>query len=155
LLSRLIDKSLVLTEATSQGQRYRMLETLKEYALARLVETGEQESVQERHRAYFEQLAEESAAKLYGEEQGTWSARLEAEHDNLRAALKCSAQGPVRLRLSASLWRFWMLRGYLSEGRGWLEGALAHPDNAERTPLRAMALYAAGNLAIIQGDLAA
>jgi tetratricopeptide (TPR) repeat protein len=103
-------------------------------------------------------LAEEAEPQVSGPEQGAWLARLEAEHDNLRAALGWArerAEGEVGLRLAGALWRFWYMRGFFSEGRTWLEAALfqGHAAAAPET-VRAQALYGAGALALSQGDCA-
>jgi tetratricopeptide (TPR) repeat protein len=162
LLTRLVDKNLVVYEEDEHGQgRYRLLETVRQYARDRLRESGTREAGRTRHRDHFLALAEEAKPKLTGPEQALWLDRLESEHENLRAALewcqedeKQGAEG--ELRLSAALPWFWWTRGYLSEGREWLAAALSRPGTAqERTKARADALTGAAVLAWMQGDNAA
>ena len=158
LLAGLVDKSLVLAEEHPDGTaRYRLLETLREYALERLEARGEAAAVRHRHAAHFLALAEAAARGTWGPREAAWSARLEREHDNLRAALAwatgAGAAGPA-LRLGGALYHFWATRGHWREGRAWLAQALALPDSgapAERAA-RAGALYAAGWLAGQQRD---
>jgi predicted ATPase/DNA-binding SARP family transcriptional activator len=155
LLSRLVDKSLVVSEATGDGGvRYRMLEPVRQYAQERLEESGEGDALRGRHAAFFLALAEVAESKLVEPDQVSWFERLEREHDNLRAALRNALdRGKVEpgLRVGGAIWRFWYARGHLSEGRRWLEEALAQPGTA---PARAKALRGAGALAWAQGDYA-
>ena len=156
LLSVLVDKSLVVAEASpvdARALRYRMLEPVRQYALERLSESGEEEGVRRAHAKYFLALAEEAEPRLTTGEQLQWLNGLENEHSNLRAALSWSlerGQVEVGLRLCGALWRFWYLRGHLSEGRRWLERALVLDEGAEH--LRAGVLSGAGHLAFAQGD---
>jgi non-specific serine/threonine protein kinase len=164
LLSRLVDKSLVDVVASAETARYRLLETIRQYAEERLRETGEEErSVRERHAAHFLALAEAAEPELTGERQGEWMDRLEAEHDNLRAALRhllATGDGTAAARLGGALSRFWHTRGHLAEGRRWLDAALAlpspaagaGPDDADPNTARVKALRGAGVLAWAQGD---
>jgi len=153
LLIALVEKSLVV--ADEDGDRYRFLETVREYAKEKLVASRNAEALRERHRDYFLALAEEAEPKLAGPEQAAWLQRLEQEHDNLRAALEWSlaeAESEGALRLCATLWRFWMTRAHLSEGRAWCARVLAKPGAEEGTPERAKALQTAGVLAFYQAD---
>ena len=151
VLSHLVDKSLVMVDETGKAARYYLLETVRQYSRDRLVESGEAERVRQRHRDYFLALSEEAEPHLISAEQAAWLDRLETEHDNLRAALHWSVETETRLRLASALWRFWYVRGYLSEGRSWLEGALARSDSVVPS-VRAKALNGAGTLAWAQGD---
>jgi non-specific serine/threonine protein kinase len=156
VLTSLVDKSLVVYEEGEGEGRYRLLEALREYARERLEGAGEHGAVRGRHRDWFLGLAEVAAPSLFGgAELPAWMDRLEIEHDNLRAALECCGtteiEGTRRLRLAGALWRFWDLRGYLSEGREWLEEALRAADGASPSS-RARALLGAGILAGLQGD---
>jgi predicted ATPase/class 3 adenylate cyclase/Tfp pilus assembly protein PilF len=157
LLSHLVDKSLVVAEPQDGVERFRFLETIRQYSRERMIESGEAECLAERHAGYFCHMAEGCYRKLWGPEQGRWLARLDAENENLRAALEWAAQDTARaeilLRLAGSLWRFWEVRTYYSEGRAWLERAVAANPNA-RPYLRANALRGAGALARPKGDYA-
>jgi non-specific serine/threonine protein kinase len=156
LLTLLVDKSLVLAEEQGGTVRYRLLETIRQYAREKLDEAGETSSIGDRHLDYFLRLAEDADRGLRGPEQPLWLDRLEAEHDNLRAALQWSLtteSGEAALRLSGALAWFWWCRGYLQEGRRWLARALA--SVAERSAARTCALYGAAWLAHHVHDLAA
>jgi non-specific serine/threonine protein kinase len=155
LLTALVDKSLVLygepappRGAGAAEARYRLLETVRQYARDRLLEAGEEEEVRKRHLSYFLDLAEEAELKLSSFEKRVWLDRLESEHDNLRAALTWSLAdadtGEFGLRLAGALWWYWLLRDHRSEGREWLERALARSDADQRSPARAKALEGAG-----------
>ena len=155
LLARLVDKSLVLVEERGATARYRLLETSGLRAGAAGAQ-DEAAALRERHAAYFLALAEEAAAQLRGPTRLAWLQRLEAEHDNLRAALHWAVdQGAIEteLRLVAALARFWNDRGYWSEARRWLEGALAH-SAGRLDPARVRVLIAAGDRADAQGAVA-
>jgi non-specific serine/threonine protein kinase len=131
-----------------------MLETLREYAAEKLEESGEASALRAAHLAWFLRLAEESQERLLGPEQAEWLARLETEHENLRAALDAADDPALRLRLSCALCRFWAFRGYWREGRGRLERAIAAGDDRDADRLRATALYWIGRFAEFQGDYA-
>jgi len=155
LLTSLADKSLVVPEQGDAQTRYRLLETVRQYARDRLEDTGASAAARARHRDYFLGLAEEAAPKLRGAEQITWLRRLEEEHDNLRAALEWSlleTGSRGGLRLCGALQRFWWTRGHLSEGRQWCTRVLGNAGAEDRTGERAHALNAAGTLATYQGD---
>lgn len=156
LLEGLTHKSLVGLDESDDGGRYGLLETVRQYAAEQLAAAGEAPMVRDRHLIWCVALAEGAAPELSGSEQGVWLSRLEREHDNLRAALGWAREreeGERGLRLAAALSRFWYTRGYLREGRGWLEGALAR-NAAAPAGLRAAALKGAGNLALNQGEYA-
>ena len=135
LLSQLADASLVVVEeagregsATQQedAPRYRLLETVREYAAEQLDNVGETETARESHLNYFFGLAAEAESKLTGAEQAHWLRTLEAEHDNLRAALKWAMDNDTRLEFAGALWRFWLMRSHFQEGRKlaeWRAGA--------------------------------
>ena len=152
-LLSLVDKSLVVAEAANDGRmRYRMLEPVRHYGLERLEDSGEVEVVRRRHAEFFLALAEEAEPWLRGPEQAAWFERLDAENDNLRAALSWSLErgaGDQALRLSGALGEFWHVRGHLEEGRRWLEATLARGDEA---PARVKALLHAGWMAWEQVD---
>ena len=174
LLTALVDKSLVATESVGDGTRYRLLETVRQYAEERLAERGETEAVQDAHLSWCVALAGEADQHGRGPDEGAWLSRLEMENDNLRAGLSWgfspeesflegrSNKDDPRfankdgLRLAASLWRFWASRGYLSEGRRWLDLARtrAGASGKKSSAAQAMALAGAGYLAQNQGDFA-
>ncbi len=153
LVSRLVDKSLLITEAVDGDIRYRILETIRHYSRGRLVDSGEADTIRDRHLRWYQDLAGRAAPELQGADQLVWLERLEQEHDNLRAALEWAREDRIDagLQLAGALYRFWGLRGFLSEGREWLEGLLAKGQGAS-TGARANAAYGAGLLAFAQGD---
>ena len=156
LQTSLCDKSLVLVEQNDGHYRYRLLETVRQYARERLLESGGGGAVRNRHLDYFLALAEEAEPKLTGAEQAEWLQLLDGEHDNLRAALTWSSatggDATSGLRLAGALWWFWYARGYFGEGRGWLSGLLAAVPSRQATAARAKALNGAGRLARQQSD---
>ncbi len=159
LLLRLVDKSLVIVSEQSGETPYHMLETIRQYAHEKLVESGEWQPMRARHLDFFLKLAEEAEAKLRGAEQVLWLNRLEWEHDNLRAALQWSIENqgadPNRkdwaLRLAGALSIFWYEHSHWSEGRRLLREALKRSKDAS-TSMRAKALVGAGYLALFQND---
>jgi non-specific serine/threonine protein kinase len=154
-LDSLVAKSLVTRSEGDDGERFGMLETIREFGVAALAASGEEGPAREAHAAYVLTLAERAEPQLTGPEQRAWFERLDVEHDNLRAAMDWAldrGRSDVALRLSAALWRFWSARGYAGEGRIWLDRALRVPDAP--LPLRAAALAAAGSLAEQQNDFA-
>ena len=150
LLSHLIDKSLVTVERvpsahdsqSGQGERrYRLLEVLRQYGVEKLAASGELEQTRRRHRDYFHHLVEPAEPELEGPAQFQWLNRLEQEHDNIRAALRWSieqARDDSAARLASRIWRFWLVRGYLSEGRSWLRQALELVPERSLTRARAL-----------------
>lgn len=158
LHSSLVDKSLVLAEPRGGTTRYRLLETVREYAADRLAESGETEFMQQRHLAHFVGLAEMAEPHLLGEHQHEWMNRLDLDWDNLRAAFDAcgsAPQGPeLGLRLAGALLWYWDIRGLHFEGRSRLDRILQLPGSEARTPERAMALYVAASLASDQSDYA-
>ena len=158
LLSSLIDKSLVAVEQSDTRFRYRLLETVRQYAREHLVESGGAEAIRERHRDYFVVLAEESDKKLLGAEQADALRLFEKEHDNLRLALEWShAEAPAQedFRLCGAMHRFWFTHGYLAEGRQWCARILAKGAPATPTLEYVRAVNAAGSLAWHQTDFSA
>jgi non-specific serine/threonine protein kinase len=153
LLSALVHKSMVQAEEVDGGPRYRLLETVRQYGQERLAAAGEEAAVQDAHLAYFLALAEQADSGFWGSEEVYWMDRLEAEHDNLRAALRWSLQAgdDTGMRLAGALGRFWMLRGYPREGRTWLEAVQARNSSAAPA-VRAVALGWVAQLAHMLGD---
>jgi DNA-binding CsgD family transcriptional regulator len=154
ILTSLMDKSLLRRTETEDGEgRLWMLETVREYALERLQAGGEEQDARHAHVTYYLALAEEARSELKGPRQAEWFDRLEAEHDNLRAALRWaleSEHAEIALQLAAELSWFWYKRGHLSEGRQWLQEALS--KSISPTSARAEALNGAGVLARNQSD---
>jgi len=154
-LTSLVDKSLVGDDGAGAEPRFRLLETIREYARERLEASGDADELRRRHADHFLGLAEQGEqAFAGGQDQEAWLERLEREHDNVRAALEWLGRtGEVdrELRLGTALLLFWKVRGHLTEGRRRLEDALARAVGAD--PARvAEALEAAGGLAYRQGD---
>ncbi len=158
-VASLIDKNL-LQQTASEGEELRltMLETIREYGREALTTSGEMQGVRQAHAAYYFALAEEAAPRLKGPQQAEWLDRLEREHDNLRATLTWSLEpaqaGPgieMALRLCEALVMFWDVRGLYSEGRSFLEQAIADSEGVA-TPMRARALRAAAGFADNQSD---
>jgi ATP/maltotriose-dependent transcriptional regulator MalT len=150
-----VDKSLLLVVARRGEARYRMLETIRQYGQETLQRAGEADLVRLRHRDWCVDLAERAEPGLLSARQGEWCARLDLEHDNLRAALRWArerGEAETVARIGVALWHFWLFRGYLGEGRIVLEGAVAM--YAERTALRARVLLSASGLAFYQNDTA-
>jgi hypothetical protein len=120
-----------------------MLESIHEYALERLIASGEDEAIRQQHAVYYLTLAEAAEQQLYGSAQRIWLKRLEIEHDNMRAALewfRMRADGERLARLSAALAWFWWLHGHLSEARSWAEQVLARRSQLP-APVLAKALF--------------
>jgi tetratricopeptide (TPR) repeat protein len=161
-VASLLDNSLLQQESRANGERrFGMLEMIREYALERLAESGALEVARQRHATYFLTLAEQSRSELWSAEQRAWLDRVEADHDNIRAALawclqelkieneelrndsidaarqfsilnsQFSIQHEVGLHLAGSLTWFWHFRGYWSEGRKWLEALLEQSSDAQ------------------------
>jgi predicted ATPase/DNA-binding CsgD family transcriptional regulator len=162
LVGSLVEKSLLRSIGAPGGEpRFGMLETVREYALEQLQASGEYEQVRRRHGAYYRELADQADAELVGAGQSAWLDRLEAEHGNLRAVLARTVEhGEVEagLSLGGALWRFWWMRGYLTEGRQRLDALLAARSVGKtpeaRTSERGRALLGAGLLALWQGSYA-
>ena len=162
MLFRLVNKSLVMSDLPEAGAirflpSYYLLETIHQYALEKLTESGEADHARDRHLNYFVQWAENAESHLSDVEQLHWFESYEAEHDNLRAALEwCNAnekRAELGLRLAVACSRFWRLRGYLSEGRARISDALSHKRVHEKTERRARALHWHASLAYLQSDL--
>ena len=156
LVERLHDASLLHVQEHTGATRYTLLETVRQYAADRLRELDGDETPQ-RHAQWCLELAEAAEPELRSDQQTRWFAILEAEHDNLRAALAflgTSGQDRLRLRLVVALSRFWYVRGHLGEGRRRLEDALAE-DREQPSGLLRRALTAASAIALLQGDYAA
>jgi predicted ATPase/DNA-binding NarL/FixJ family response regulator len=154
-VSSLVDKSLVLSEEDGTGgRRFRLLESVRDFALEQVTSCDEGEAVGYAHARYFLELAERAAPHLVGPGQREWFLRLEHEHGNLRAAVRWlwdHGENELALRLAGALGYFWEARGYLREGQYALEEALARVPGADPR-LRAKVLNRLGSLLIWQGE---
>ncbi len=155
LLHNLVRGSLVVTVTDEREltMRYRLLEVVHVFAMEQLTDSDEEQVWRQAHCEYFLGLAEEAAGYLDGPQQAQYLERLEVDHSNLRAAMSWTLDPDIRLRFAASLWRFWHARSHLSEGRGWLENALARSSDTTNV-LRAQALNGLGILSTSQSDYA-
>jgi len=160
-IESLIEKSLLRQQRVAVDNdtepRFTMLETIRAYAVERLIESGEQPLLRRRHATYYLADAEVALQHIKSTQQVVWLHSMEADHDNLRAALTwCQEQGEVELAIRAGglLAWFWTIRGHVTEGRSRVHGLLAVVGEGP-TPLRAEALRIAGSLALSQSDYAA
>lgn len=154
LLESLVSKSLLVAEITSVGARFRLLETVRDFARRRLDE-DERVAVREVHAGAYTDLAARAERGLLGGEQYAWLERLEIEYDNLRAALDWAVSGGhrVALRLAGSLIMFWRLRGRWNEGAQWLRRSLEKEQDRDRDlSLQARALWGLSVLTGLLGD---
>src|SRR5207253_9119100 len=155
LLTRLVDKSLVVVDGGDHVAWYRLLEPVRQYAELQLTTSGETAAARDRHAAWYLALADEAAAALHGPQQAAWWERLEREQGNVRAALRWTEEAgasDVRLRLATALVPFWEAHGHIGEGRRWLLAALAAETSAVAPTLRVRALLGAGRLAFFYAD---
>ena len=156
LVAGLVDKSILVRLADDQGMwaRYRMLEIIRRYGLARLASSGDEPSVRARHLEYYRQLSRRYHAEFFGPHQLEWIKRLVREHANVRVALEHGLTDPEQTRAAmetaAALWNFWFSGGLLREGHGWLKRALAADPEPSRA--RVDALWACAFLAAHLGE---
>lgn len=157
ILGALVDKSLLVMHEADGVARFQLLETIRQYAAAKLKETGQYHRVCTRHAKTYMDLAAEAAPHLITRDRPAWVRRISRELDNIRTALACTREDdvPAHLRFLGHLGWFWYSSGHWSEGRKWLEGALAlaAPESARHD--RARVLLAAAVLASLQGHTAA
>jgi predicted ATPase/uncharacterized protein HemY len=155
LLSQLVDKSMVIADIGNRRQRYRFLETIRQFSREYLAESEDANSTIQKHSKYYSALAINSALELWGPTQEIRLSQMVAEHDNLLQALEWLShsqdQQGLFLEMAVSLWRFWDILGYFSEGRAWIQSALESNPNAPIS-LRADGLGGLGNLVIQQGE---
>ncbi len=154
LLLNLADKSLVIVEEQEGETRYRLLETIREYALEKLIESGEQRLVRNRHLDFFINFAEEAEHNYRGKKQLFWFSVMEKERVNFRAALDYvlhSNQPETVLRLAGTAFWLWFFRGPWSEGQIWTEAALAQAPDV-RTMAKAKVMMGLGLLQFAQSD---
>lgn len=153
-LEALVDQGLLLRSDTSDGEpRFRMLETVREYASERLTDSGEADPVRAAHAGYMLAVAEKTRPNLFGPDPGLWLDRLDREQDNIRAALAWSlgdTKGPgdvtLALRMAAACYQFWHMRGHLQEGHSWLERAIGQGERVDPAT-RADAFLTLANIA--------
>lgn len=158
-IQHLADHGLVVPVESNQP-RFRMLETIREFALEQLERSGLADSTAIAHARYFVQLTKQASNELTGPNQGSWLDRLELELHNFRLTLSWATESPhpeateLGLGLAGDLWRFWVSRGLLVEGRSWLKRMMDRPD-FEQIELqdRARSFQLLGNMALDQGDL--
>ena len=157
ILSKLVDKSLVVAEASPgvEGElRYRMLEPIRQYGQERLEESGEADATRDRHAASFLALAEKAGPELRGPRQVMWLKRLDTEQGQRAGAMRWllgKGESQTAARIGWALWLFWWMHGHFTEGRRWMEEALAK-GSAMPASLRAKALFVAGTMADGQAD---
>lgn len=158
-LARLVDASLVQRLETPDAEpRFRLLETVRQYAKEQLMTLGDVEEIRRRHATTFRDLAEKARPHLRGQDLVAWLDQLERDHDNLRAALGWAIEREdteLSGRLAASLGLFWYRRGYIRVGREMLDAALALPAGPDQSDVRVEMLQGSGLLALHHGDYAA
>ncbi|HEV2127407.1 MAG TPA: tetratricopeptide repeat protein [Thermomicrobiales bacterium] len=156
-ITALVSQNLLIQDTIDGQPRFRLLETIREYGIERLGAEGEVHAMRSRHAAWCLELAEEAEPELIREAQGRWLDRLEAEQDNMRAALDwllAHREAEAGLCLASALWRYWATRGDLREGYDWLERAVAQ-DAQVPAAMRGKALQRLGNLALDLGEYTA
>ena len=158
VLGSLVDKSILIREETGEVAQYRMLETIREYGLERLAEAGESALLRQRHQDWCERLTLQAEAEWIGNRQLEWLARFDRTRDDLRAALEFSvtaaAEPDAALHMVVAIYPYWVSRGLYSEGRYWIDRALARADGAPAGS-RVTALCLGSMLALMQGDIPA
>ncbi|HQR19731.1 MAG TPA: hypothetical protein PKV98_02620 [Burkholderiaceae bacterium] len=158
LLASLVDKSLVMLDESDERARYRMLETIRDYAREKLEASGEMAVIAARHCEHFFGLSKQARDGITGPEQAEWSRRLETDLDNVRAAMTFALGGAadrfVPVKFAVALERFWELRGYATEGRAYMKAVLKLPDVQNSDVAHAWALYVSAQLAESQSDFA-
>ena len=156
LLGSLVEKSLVMLDESGETARYRMLETIREYAQEKLEQGGERAVIAERHCQFFFTLVKQIRDGLKGSDQADWVRQAETEIDNLRVAIALPLNGGtdafIAVKFCAALQVFWIMRGYASEGRNIVRSALELPDVQASEMAQAYALYVAAALAESQSD---
>ncbi len=156
-LMALVDQSLVKVEESAAGEtRFRLLDTIREYAAEQLEADGETDLIRARHRDWYVALVPQAAAELSGPDQRRWLDRLELEHDDIRAVLDRAVAAPdpsVAIGVAFSMWRFWQKHGHLAEARRRLEAMESAPWSHDDPRLRAKLVEALGGTCWWQGDL--
>jgi predicted ATPase/class 3 adenylate cyclase len=156
LLGSLVEKSLVLLDEQSDSARYRMLETIRDYAREKLEQAGGLGHAAARHAQHYFAMAKAAREGMQGPEQAEWIRKLEADIDNLRTAIALALGAGVdpfiAVKMAVALQQFWILRGYATEGRKLMRAALAVPSIAASDQAQAWALYVGGCLAESQSE---
>jgi predicted ATPase/class 3 adenylate cyclase len=148
-LMSLVDQSLVRSEEVDGETRFRMLDTIREFASEQLATSGEQVEIERRHTTAFLELVESAAPNLSGHDQRRWLGRIERDHDNIRAVLDRATAAPVpdvAIRIAYAMWRYWQKRGHLSEARRRLEAIESQPWSTDDPVLRARLMEAVGGV---------
>ncbi|RZK82230.1 MAG: protein kinase, partial [Rhodococcus sp. (in: high G+C Gram-positive bacteria)] len=160
MLTALVDKSILIRDAPGGVVRFRLLETVRDYGRHKAEQSGDYQALRWRHRDWYEKLALTAEAEWVSSQQLKWIARLGREQSNLREAMTlCLSEAgdtdtEAGLGIAAALYPFWLTRGKLTEGRYWLDRALAcHPRKSTAT--RVKALYYSSVLSELQGDIPA
>jgi predicted ATPase/class 3 adenylate cyclase len=158
LLASLVEKSLVMLEEHDEGARYRMLETIREYAHDKLQQEGDLAATAARHCEHYFAMAKAANRGLDGPDQADWIWRIETELDNVRTAMALPLAGgadpAIAVKFAVALQGFWILRGYSTEGRSFVRAALDHPAIQQSALARAWGLYVGAALAESQSDYA-
>jgi predicted ATPase/class 3 adenylate cyclase len=156
VVSSLVDKSLLREESAPGGEpRFRMLETIRQFAAEHLAASGDAGTFRQRHAASVLAFVERGAGEVMGPDGGEWLDRYELERDNIRAAIAWALESnatDTALRLLAACWRYWQMRGYLAEARGHADRIMALSDRRRHAEANEAALEAAGGIAYWQGD---
>jgi tetratricopeptide (TPR) repeat protein len=160
IVTSLVEKSLLRAEDSEDGARYRMLETIRDYAREKLVLRDEQMALAEAHAKYFLEMARAGMHGMESPEAAEWMRRLEGAHDDMRGAIGYGMTSPehdpiLAVRFVAALMGFWLLHGYVTEGRRYVQNALELPGVRDNPFGRGHALYVGAALADSQGFHAA
>ena len=153
-LANLVDHSLVMRRELGSGVRFRMLETIREFATDQLAASGEEQEIRRRHAEAYLDLVEEAHPRLTKRERGEWIERLAEEYLNVHDALDWAVdhgEAEIAMRLVGSMWRFWHMRGHLADGQDHIEKVLALEGGSPEA--RTKALEAAGGISYWRGDL--
>jgi predicted ATPase/class 3 adenylate cyclase len=156
VVTSLVEKSLLRVEESDDGVRYRLLETIRDYAREKLIMRDELFKLRTAHCDYYFVMAKAANRGSQGAEQGEWNRRVETELDNIRAAISYALEGGgdpiIGVKLEVALMGFWILRGYSTEGRRYVRAALALPEVQASDLAHAHALYVGAGLADAQGN---
>jgi DNA-binding CsgD family transcriptional regulator len=157
VLERLSEQSLIRAVEGNAGPRFTMLETIREFAVRQLIEHGEDDDVRQRHAAYIQDLTARAAPDIeLGRFAGGWFARLDDDHDNVRAALTwCIGHGEAERaqRIAGAASEYWAFRGYFAEGQSWCESTLALDTSDTSARARCRVLYGVALLSNFRGDV--